>query len=216
MAPKRRSGRRSSRGWRPTRRRTATAACRRAGPRTRGSAAGSAPAALQAEARPRRAQRGDDGGAGGAADGARLRLGASTGYPKRRSWEAQLARLAAYKAAHGDCNVPQGWAEDPRLGSWVSNQRTRKRKLDRGEPSEGMTAERAARLTALGFVWDPQRRHALAGEVGGAARAAGGLQGGARRLQRAAALGRGPAARQLGQQQRSASGSSTAASPARG
>ena len=39
--PKRRSGRRSSRGWRPTRRRTATATCRRAGPRTRGSAAGS-------------------------------------------------------------------------------------------------------------------------------------------------------------------------------
>jgi hypothetical protein len=23
-------------------------------------------------------------------------------------WEVYLARLAAYKAAHGDCNVPQG------------------------------------------------------------------------------------------------------------
>ena len=29
-----------------------------------------------------------------------------------------------------------------------------KKKLDRGEPCEGMTAERAARLTALGFAWD--------------------------------------------------------------
>ena len=29
----------------------------------------------------------------------------------------------------------------------------RKKKLDRGEPSKGMTAARAARLTALGFVW---------------------------------------------------------------
>jgi hypothetical protein len=70
-------------------------------------------------------------------------------------WEAQLARLAAYKVAHGDCNVPARWAEDPRLGSWVGTQRKCKRKLDRGEPGEGMTAARAARLTALGLVWDP-------------------------------------------------------------
>jgi hypothetical protein len=69
--------------------------------------------------------------------------------PNEVEWEVQLARLAAYKAAPGDCSVPQGWAEDPRLGTWVNKQRTLKRKLDRGEPSEGMTVERAARLTAL-------------------------------------------------------------------
>jgi hypothetical protein len=69
-------------------------------------------------------------------------------------WEAQLARLATYKAAHGDCNVPQGWAEDglvPRLGWWVSDQRVLKNKLYCGKPSKGMTAERAAKLEALGF-----------------------------------------------------------------
>ena len=70
------------------------------------------------------------------------------------AWEAQLARLSAYKAEHGDCNVPQGWAEDLPLGSWVSTQRRRKKKLDRGEPSEGMTAARAAKLDALGFAWE--------------------------------------------------------------
>ena len=69
---------------------------------------------------------------------------------------AQLARLAAYKAAHGDCNVPRGWAEDPRLARWVTKQRVLKRQLDRGEPSQGMTAGRAARLTALGFAWAPR------------------------------------------------------------
>jgi hypothetical protein len=77
------------------------------------------------------------------------------------AWEAQLARLAAYKAEHGDCNVPQGWAEDPRLAQWVSLQRgahlaqrrTHTRKLDRGEPSARMTAERAGRLAALGCDW---------------------------------------------------------------
>jgi hypothetical protein len=30
--------------------------------------------------------------------------------------------LVAYKVAHGD-NVPQCWAEDPRLSKWVSEQR---------------------------------------------------------------------------------------------
>jgi hypothetical protein len=75
-------------------------------------------------------------------------------HPNEAQWEAQLARLAAYKAAHGDCNVPTGWAEDSRLAIWVKMQRKRKKKLDRGELSEGMTAERAARLMALGLVWD--------------------------------------------------------------
>jgi hypothetical protein len=36
-------------------------------------------------------------------------------------WEAQLVRLAAYKEAHADCNVPKRWAEDPPLG-WADNQ----------------------------------------------------------------------------------------------
>ena len=75
-------------------------------------------------------------------------------YTPRRAWEAQLARLVKYKAVHGDCNVPKGWAEDPALGSWVSNQRVLKRKLDRGEPCQGMTAERAASLEALGLAWE--------------------------------------------------------------
>ena len=74
-------------------------------------------------------------------------------------WAAQLARLAAYKVAHGDCNVPKRWAEDPRLGNWVNDQRQRKRKLDRGEPCKGMTAERAAKLTAVGLVWEGTNAH---------------------------------------------------------
>ena len=45
-------------------------------------------------------------------------------------------------------DVPKLWAEDPRLANWVHDQRARKRKLDRGEPSERMTVEGAARLTA--------------------------------------------------------------------
>ena len=70
------------------------------------------------------------------------------------AWEAQLALLAGYKAAHGDCSVPRGWAEDKQLATWVMTQRKLKRDLDRGLPSGRMTVAWAARLTTLGFVWD--------------------------------------------------------------
>jgi hypothetical protein len=68
-------------------------------------------------------------------------------------WDAQLAKVEVYKRKHGDCNVPQGWAEDPRLSRWVGTQRKFKKALDRGEPGDGMTAARAAKLDALGFAW---------------------------------------------------------------
>ena len=74
---------------------------------------------------------------------------------KGATWEAQLARLAAYKAAHGDCDVPQEWAEDPGLAGWVKNQRACKNMLEKGRTEKGrtgMTAERAAKLTLLGLV----------------------------------------------------------------
>jgi hypothetical protein len=73
------------------------------------------------------------------------------------SGEAQLARLVAYKVVHGDCDVPM--RIHFALGSSVNSHHYLKRKLDRGEPSEGMTAERAARLTALGLVWKGTRAY---------------------------------------------------------
>jgi hypothetical protein len=77
----------------------------------------------------------------------------SKGNRNDAGWEAQLAKLKAYKGKHGNCNVPQGWADDPRLSIWVCTQRKCKKKLDRGDPRPGMTAARAAMLDALGFAW---------------------------------------------------------------
>jgi hypothetical protein len=79
----------------------------------------------------------------------------SEGPRNDAGWEAQLAKLKAYKRKHGDCIVPRRWAEDKPLGTWVKSQRLFKRKLDRGEPSEGMTATRVAKLDKLGFDWAP-------------------------------------------------------------
>jgi hypothetical protein len=69
----------------------------------------------------------------------------SEGKRDDTGWEGWLAKLEAYKREHGDCSVP--------LGSWVNSQRLFKRKLDRGDPSLGMTAARVAKLEALGFAW---------------------------------------------------------------
>ena len=81
-------------------------------------------------------------------------------------WEAQSAKLKAYKRKHGDCNVPQAWAEDPPFGRWVGTQRKFKRALDRGEPSLGMTAARAAKLDALGFAWELSAKYRKRDDAG--------------------------------------------------
>jgi hypothetical protein len=80
-------------------------------------------------------------------------LGLAWGKRHTDEWATQFAKLEAYKMQHGDCVVPRDWAEDPALHNWVRIQRTNKRKLDAGKPAPGMTAERAAQLTALGFAW---------------------------------------------------------------
>ena len=64
-------------------------------------------------------------------------------------WDAQCARLEAYKEAHGDCNVPRGWV-DPALARWVTKQRWAKKKFD--HDGSTTTAARVERLTELGFA----------------------------------------------------------------
>lgn len=52
--------------------------------------------------------------------------------------------MVAYKEQYGNCNVPQKYNQDPRLGNWVASQRTRK---------SGLTLEQCAKLDGLGFTW---------------------------------------------------------------
>jgi hypothetical protein len=81
------------------------------------------------------------------------------------AWDAQLAKLAAYKAERGDCCVPEGWAQDPKLATWVHMQREANKALDRGDPRSKITAAvRMARLDALGFAWSMQSDRELAWE----------------------------------------------------
>ena len=74
--------------------------------------------------------------------------------PRAAVWEEKLRQLAAFKAmpGHGHCNVPRGYPANPQLGEWVSRQRQQKKKYDADPATSQLTAERVARLEALGFA----------------------------------------------------------------
>jgi REP element-mobilizing transposase RayT len=71
------------------------------------------------------------------------------------AWEKKLAELAAFKAmpGHGHCNVPNQYPANKELGVWVSYQRVQKAKNVADPSASSLTAERAAKLDALGFAW---------------------------------------------------------------
>lgn len=66
-----------------------------------------------------------------------------------RKWEQGYAAAAAYKAAHGDLNVPGDYRgpDGLVLKSWLQNQRKRYR-------SGRLEADRKRRLDAIGMLWE--------------------------------------------------------------
>ncbi len=73
------------------------------------------------------------------------------------AWEEQFAELLKFKDQHGHCNVADRCSENPRLGRWVSKQRSA---LKKGTLSE----EKIRLLNSIGFEWElvvggyPKRR----------------------------------------------------------
>jgi hypothetical protein len=70
----------------------------------------------------------------------------SSSSSSTRSWEASLCALLEYKYLHGDCNVPQHYADDYALGMWVTRQRRIKQQL---------TLQQLRILQAIHFDWSP-------------------------------------------------------------
>ena len=62
-------------------------------------------------------------------------------------WNARFKELEDHKEHHGDCNVPQRWAENQKLGDWVSKQRMFRKNKSLDQP-------KISKLNELGFVWD--------------------------------------------------------------
>jgi superfamily II DNA or RNA helicase len=71
-----------------------------------------------------------------------------TWEPFASVWDEFFAALSAYKLTYGNCDVPRGWHENPKLATWCAHQRNEYQK-------NKLPADRIQRLEALSFVWNP-------------------------------------------------------------
>ena len=69
-----------------------------------------------------------------------------------QSWMERLAELKDFKSAHGHCNVPSNYSEQPQLATWVKCQRRQMKLHCQGRPSN-MTPDRIKQLEDVGFEW---------------------------------------------------------------
>ncbi|HEY5234430.1 MAG TPA: Helicase associated domain protein, partial [Verrucomicrobiae bacterium] len=73
------------------------------------------------------------------------------------TWEDRLAEVVAFKAENGHCDIPLNFPENPKLGRFVNNIRTQRN-------SRRLSAERIAKLDAIGFAWGSRSREEVDGE----------------------------------------------------
>ena len=79
------------------------------------------------------------------------KLGFTWQHRERGIWDDRLAEVAAYKAKEGNCEIPLNYPENPKLGRFVNAMRTQRN-------NGTLSADRIAKLDALGFVWASSRK----------------------------------------------------------
>jgi hypothetical protein len=67
-----------------------------------------------------------------------------------KKWNDMFHRLISYKKQYNSTSVPRRYTSDPKLGSWVNNQRMR---------NEAMPEYRTNLLNSIGFVWNALDNH---------------------------------------------------------
>jgi len=68
-------------------------------------------------------------------------------------WNECFEQLREFKVKFGNCFVPQHYSANPKLGQWVSTQRSNYRLYQEGKTSP-MTAELIRELESLAFEWE--------------------------------------------------------------
>ena len=70
-------------------------------------------------------------------------------------WLVFYDELRQYREEYGDCIVPRGFTFDPRLASWVAEQR-KQYKLRQDGKNSSITPKRIELLNEIGFAWNAQ------------------------------------------------------------
>lgn len=66
--------------------------------------------------------------------------------PFKARWEELFGELLAYRTEYGDCNVPQSYANNPKLCGWIAYQHAQYN-------SNKLSPDRIKRLEDIGFEW---------------------------------------------------------------
>ena len=66
------------------------------------------------------------------------------------NWSVGIQEMREFKEQFGNCLVPYKYADNPKLGQWVSTQRKNYRFHQEGKPSS-MTEDRIRALESIGF-----------------------------------------------------------------
>jgi hypothetical protein len=67
-------------------------------------------------------------------------------------WQTRFEELKEYKTKYGNCDVPQKYSPNQRLGSWVNKQRNEYNNREAGKKSQ-MTYYRIDQLNGIDFRW---------------------------------------------------------------
>jgi len=62
-------------------------------------------------------------------------------------WEKMLTEMSYFKNKNGHCNIAQRDSDNPKLASWVSNQRENNKKRN-------LSIEQVNSLDEIGFIWN--------------------------------------------------------------
>ena len=71
-------------------------------------------------------------------------------------WSEHFQQLREFEVKFGHCRVSRQYAANPKLGQWVSRQRSNYRLYKEGKPSP-MTEERIRALESVGFDWETSK-----------------------------------------------------------
>lgn len=83
----------------------------------------------------------------------------SAGGGEGGSWERRFNELTEFKRHHGHCEVPQNYAENTSLGTWVNKQRMEQKNRIDGKNSS-LNDLRLERLQSIGFRWAKRKGQA--------------------------------------------------------
>jgi Helicase associated domain len=70
-----------------------------------------------------------------------------------QKWQDQYTRLLQYKQIYGDCMVPRRYRDDPKLATWVDEQR-KLYKIQQQGIDTALTDDRIKLLNEVSFVWN--------------------------------------------------------------